>query len=149
MQKTCAIVNANDMTMPLCPPAALRLLFEVSVELQLRDTEELNLTLYGLSNHSFLQPHPPDEEEEQEEVDVKGAGGKRVKKNNGQGEAFYCCQPTSDPGAQSHCLLWLANQTIMTAVQQPPSTVASRGRCQDGGVAVVQVGVACTQEANK
>lgn len=101
------------------------------MELQLRDTEELNLTLYGLGNHSFLQPHPPGEEE-----DVQRAGGRRVKEDDRQGEAFYCCQPTSDPAAQSHCLLWLANHTVMTAMQRPPSTaVAPKGRCQDGGAA--------------
>lgn len=103
--------------------SALRLLFEVSVELQLRDTEDLNLTLYGLGNHSSLQPHPPEEED--------GAGGERAKEDNGKGQAFYCCLPTSDPAAQSHCLLWLANQTFMTATQRPPSRVTSKGewRC--------------------
>lgn len=113
--------------MSLYPSTALRLLFEVSVELQLRDTEDLNLTLYGLGNHSSLQPHPPEEED--------GAGGERAKEDDGKGQAFYCCLPTSDPAAQSHCLLWLANQTFMTATQRPPSRVTSKGRCQDGGVA--------------
>lgn len=113
--------------MSLYPPTALRLLFEVSVELRLRDTEELNLTLYGLGNHSSLQPHPPEEED--------GAGGEWAKEDDGKGEAFYCCLPTSDPAAQSHCLLWLANQTFMTATQRPPSRVTSKGRCQDGGAA--------------
>lgn len=102
------------------------------MELQLRDTEELNLTLYGLSNNSFLQPHPPGEEGEEE---VDGAGEKRAKGNDGHGEAFYCCRKTSDPGAPSQCLLWLANQTVMTATQRPPAAVAPRGRCQDGGAA--------------
>ncbi|XP_044047095.1 uncharacterized protein LOC122873874 [Siniperca chuatsi] len=82
--------------------SALKVDFEVSVELKLRDAETLNLTLYGRSNHSSLNLHPPDEEKEDD-------GGKR--------KAFYCClpaPPTSESANQSRCLLWLANQTLLT-----------------------------------
>ncbi|XP_069553574.1 uncharacterized protein [Brachyistius frenatus] len=82
--------------------SALKLHLEVSVELQLSDAETLNLTLYGHSNHSSLHLHPPEEEGDDE----------------GPREAFYCCLPlqlASEPTNQSHCLLWLANQTVLTA----------------------------------
>lgn len=86
---------------------AVKLHLEVSVELQLSDAESLNLTLYGRSNHSSLHLHPPKEEEEEQKGD-----------DEGQKEAFYCCLPflpTSQAANQSRCLLWLANQTVLTA----------------------------------
>ncbi|XP_070842400.1 uncharacterized protein [Chaetodon trifascialis] len=97
--------------------SALKVYFEVSVELQLRDAETLNLTLYSLSNHSFLHLHPPVEEEEEE-------GGNK-KDDEGQRKAFYCCLPalsTSESANQNRCLLWLANQTVLTATakEKPP-----------------------------
>ncbi|KAF7666232.1 hypothetical protein LDENG_00114490 [Lucifuga dentata] len=85
----------------------LKLYLEVSVELQLGDAHTLNLTLYGLSNHSSLYLHLPEQENEEEEEDVKG-----------QKEALYCCfttLPTSESTNHSCCLLWLANQTVLTA----------------------------------
>ncbi|XP_022061764.1 uncharacterized protein si:dkey-192k22.2 isoform X2 [Acanthochromis polyacanthus] len=86
---------------------AVKLHLEMSVELQLSDAESLNLTLYGRSNHSSLHLHPPEEEEDEQKGD-----------NEGQKEAFYCCLPllpTSQTANQSRCLLWLANQTVLTA----------------------------------
>ncbi|XP_059194093.1 uncharacterized protein LOC131975426 [Centropristis striata] len=84
--------------------SALKVNVEVSVELQLRDAQTLNLTLYGHSNHSSLHLHLPEVEDEKED--------------EGQGKAFYCCLPvlpTSETPNQSRCLLWLANQTVLTA----------------------------------
>lgn len=94
------------------------------MELQLSDTE-LNLTLYGLGDHSSLHVHPPEEED--------GAVDKKMKDDDGQREAFYCCLPTSDLMRQSHCLLRLANQTLVTAAatKQPPSKLTQKGWCQD------------------
>ncbi|KAM9362780.1 uncharacterized protein ABDE67_010025 [Symphorus nematophorus] len=92
--------------------SALKVYFEVSVTLQLKDAETLNLTLYGLSNHSSLNLHPPEEEEEEEEEEKK-------KDDEGQRKAFYCClpaPPTSESANQSRCLLWFANQTVLTAI---------------------------------
>ncbi|TDH16173.1 hypothetical protein EPR50_G00016950 [Perca flavescens] len=86
--------------------SVLKVHFEVSVELQLRDAETLSLTLYGSSNHSSLHLHSPEEEKEEEEED-----------DEGQRKAFYCCLPvlpTSESANQSRCLLWLANQTLLT-----------------------------------
>ncbi|XP_034714854.1 uncharacterized protein si:dkey-192k22.2 isoform X2 [Etheostoma cragini] len=83
--------------------SVLKVHFEASVELQLRDAETLNLTLYGSSNHSSLHLHPPEEEKEEDD--------------KGQRKAFYCCLPvvpTSESTNQSRCLLWLANQTLLT-----------------------------------
>ncbi|XP_032393726.1 uncharacterized protein LOC116703188 isoform X2 [Etheostoma spectabile] len=83
--------------------SVLKVHFEASVELQLRDAETLNLTLYGSSNHSSLHLHPPEEEKEEDD--------------KGQKKAFYCCLPvvpTSESTNQSRCLLWLANQTLLT-----------------------------------
>ncbi|XP_063739427.1 uncharacterized protein LOC134864415 isoform X1 [Eleginops maclovinus] len=91
--------------------SALKIHLEVSVELQLGDAVTLNLTLYGQTNHSSLHLYPPEEDdnkqEEEEEEDKEG-----------QGKAFYCCLPAlpiSESANQSHCLLWLANQTVLTA----------------------------------
>lgn len=87
---------------------ALKLHLEVSVELQLGDAETLNLTLYGHSNYSSLDLHPPEEQGEEED-----------KKKGDEGQtAFYCCLPvlpTSELANPSRCLLWLANQTLSTA----------------------------------
>ncbi|XP_017295592.1 uncharacterized protein LOC108250215 isoform X2 [Kryptolebias marmoratus] len=85
--------------------SGLKVHFEMSVKLQLNDTEILIGPLYGRSNHSSLHLHPPEEEEDQ-------AGDSK-----GQKEAYYCCLPllpTSKSANQSCCLLWLANQTVLT-----------------------------------
>lgn len=89
--------------------SVLKEYFEVSVELQLRDAETLNLTLYGRNNHSSLHLHPPEEEEEDEE---------KKREYEGQRKDFYCClpaPPSSESANQSRCLLWLSNQTVLTA----------------------------------
>lgn len=101
---------------------------EMSVELQLEDAESLNLTLYGRSNHSCLYLYPPEEEEEEEE--------KKRKDDQGQNEAFYCClpaPPTSESANHSHCLLWLANQTVLNATvkEKLPWKRTQTGWCQD------------------
>ncbi|XP_026159907.1 uncharacterized protein LOC113128644 isoform X2 [Mastacembelus armatus] len=78
---------------------------EVTVELQLGNTETLNLTLYDHSKTTSLHFYPPEEEEEEE-----------LKK--GQDEAFYCCLPIlteSESDSQSRCLLRFANITVLTA----------------------------------
>ncbi|KAM4584511.1 uncharacterized protein PAE49_004034 isoform 1-T2 [Odontesthes bonariensis] len=85
--------------------SALTLHLEVSVKLQLNSTESLNLTLYGRSNHSSLHLHPPEEEQGEKGDD------------EGQREAFYCCLsllPISKSANHSRCLLWFANQTVLT-----------------------------------
>ncbi|XP_035516404.1 uncharacterized protein LOC118327224 [Morone saxatilis] len=130
-EKTCTQQGRSNMTDPASDPerkwficetdldmeelhrnissSALKVHFKVSVELQLRDTETSNLTLYGYSDHSSLHLHPPEEEEEEEE-EKKG--------DEGQGKAFYCClpvPPTPESANQSRCLLWLSNQTVWTA----------------------------------
>lgn len=87
--------------------------FEVSVELQLRDAETLNFTLYGHNNDNFLRLRPPEEEEvEVEEEEIKKTDDEGLRK------AFYCCFPgpsTSESANQSRCLLWLSNQTVLNA----------------------------------
>ncbi|XP_038128773.1 uncharacterized protein LOC119775001 [Cyprinodon tularosa] len=85
--------------------SALIVLLEVSVSFQLNDTETINVTLYGQSNQSDLYLNPPEEGKDQMD---NGAA---------QGEAFYCCLPfiaTSNSANRSRCLLWLANQTVLT-----------------------------------
>ncbi|XP_072239946.1 uncharacterized protein [Leuresthes tenuis] len=85
--------------------SALTLHLEVSVKIQINSAETLNLTLYGHSNHSSLHLHPPEEE--------KGEKGD----DEGQREAFYCCLsllPISKSANHSRCLLWFANQTVLT-----------------------------------
>ncbi|XP_031732138.1 uncharacterized protein LOC116399263 [Anarrhichthys ocellatus] len=94
--------------------SALKTHIEVSVELQLSDTETLNLTLYGSSNHSSLHLRPPEEEEEEEEEEER-------RDDEGQRRAFYCClpvPPAEEPANQRRCLLWLANRTVLTATAQ-------------------------------
>ncbi|CAK6972230.1 uncharacterized protein si:dkey-192k22.2 isoform X2 [Scomber scombrus] len=92
---------------------------EMSVEVQLKDVESLNFTLYGRSNHSSLHLYPLEEEEEEEEEEEKKKKKKKKKKDDeGQREAFYCClpvPPTSESASHGRCLLWLANQTVLTA----------------------------------
>ncbi|XP_029363702.1 uncharacterized protein LOC115047113 isoform X2 [Echeneis naucrates] len=81
---------------------------EVAVELQLYEAETLNLTLYGFSNHSSLDLHPPEQLEEEDDNE-KGDEGEK---------ALYCClpaQPSLESASQSRCLLRLANQTVLTA----------------------------------
>ncbi|XP_033936710.1 uncharacterized protein [Pseudochaenichthys georgianus] len=88
--------------------SALKIHLVVSVELQFGDAETLNLTLYGHTNHSSLHLYPPEEEDKEEEEEDK----------EGQRKAFYCCLPAlpiSESANQSHCLLWLANQTVLNA----------------------------------
>ncbi|MEQ2250227.1 hypothetical protein ILYODFUR_037738 [Ilyodon furcidens] len=86
----------------------------------------MNLTLYGHSNHSFLYLQPPEEVEDQVGDDAD------------QEEAFYWCLPlipTSNSTNQSHCLLWLANQTVLTGTETErlPWQRADKGWCQDEG----------------
>lgn len=105
----------------MCLSAALQL--EVSLELQFKDVESLNLTLWGLRNHNSLHLHPPKEEDEDKGWNVEEGG--KVK-------AFYCCCPapvSSESTTQSHCLLWLPNQTALrgAAHHQPP--LADKGQC--------------------
>ncbi|KAG8014809.1 hypothetical protein GBF38_003460, partial [Nibea albiflora] len=86
--------------------SALKVQFEVLVELHLTDIRALNLTLYSINNHSSLYLHPP-EEEEGKTKDGEGPGS----------EAFYCCLPSQLASAsanQSRCLLWFANRTVLT-----------------------------------
>ncbi|XP_040891495.1 uncharacterized protein LOC121180286 isoform X2 [Toxotes jaculatrix] len=104
---------------------ALNVHLEVSVELQLDDADTLNLTLYGHSNYSFLDLHPP--EEQGEEEGEKGGEGQK---------AFYCCLPVlpaSESANPSRCLLWFANQTvsIATAKEKLPWKRTQKGewRC--------------------
>nr|XP_046269441.1 uncharacterized protein LOC124072239 [Scatophagus argus] len=90
----------------------LKVYLEVSVALQLKDAETVNLTLYGLSNHSSLHFYPPEKESGQDDVDMKD--------DEGQRKAFYCClpaPPTSESANKSHCLLWFANQTVLNEAQ--------------------------------
>lgn len=112
--------NIEEFHMNISSTAALVVLLEVSVSFQLNDTETLNLTLYGHSNRSFLHLQPPEEEEDPMGDDAD------------QGEAFYCCLPlipTSNSANQSHCLLWLANQTVLTGseTERLPWKRADRG----------------------
>lgn len=83
----------------LCLSAAL---VQVSMELQLRDAEALNVTLWGLRNCNSLHLHPPEEEE---------AGAET--------KAFYCCYPramSSESVPRDLCLLQLFNQTALRQV---------------------------------
>lgn len=82
----------------------LKVHLKMLVELQFRDAETLNLTLYGHRNLSSLHLRPP--EEEVDEV--------KKEEDEGQMKAFYCCLP-APPSNQSRCLLWLSNQTVVTA----------------------------------
>ncbi|KAM8772969.1 uncharacterized protein AB9X84_013106 [Acanthopagrus schlegelii] len=85
--------------------------FKVSVELQLTVGETLNLTLYGLNNQSSLHLHPLGEKEDEKEERNQTDGEE-------ESETFYCClpaPPTSESANRSQCLLWLANQTVLTA----------------------------------
>ncbi|KAM8843593.1 uncharacterized protein ACB058_014822 [Synchiropus picturatus] len=76
---------------------------EVLVEVQLRDKEFLNLTLYGWNNQSSLQLHLPDEEEEERDEDLM--------------EAFHCCV-LSGRDKDTSCLLWISNQTLLGAADR-------------------------------
>lgn len=88
------------------------------MEFQHDDTEILNLTLYGRSNHSSLYLHLPEEEDEQKKTG-----------DEGQEKSFYCCLP-SEFANQSHCLLWLSNQTVLTAKEKLPWKQTLKGWCQ-------------------
>ncbi|KAF3687640.1 hypothetical protein EXN66_Car003312 [Channa argus] len=87
--------------------SAIKVYLKVSMEFQLDNQETLNLTLYARGNLSSLHLNSPEVEEEQEmTVDEE------------QSDAFYCCLPvlpTSELSNQSHCLLWLTNQTVLKA----------------------------------
>lgn len=101
--------------------------FEVSVELQFKDTETLNLTLYSLGNHSSLHFHPPKEEDGEEEGLSKDDGR--------QTKAFYCCLsvlPASGSAGQSQCLLWFTNHTVLLSMakEQLLWKLPLKGRCQ-------------------
>lgn len=95
------------------------------MELQLRDAETLNFTLYGHNNDNVLSLRPPGEEEEIKKTDDEGLR-----------KAFYCCFPgpsTSESANQSRCLLWLSNQTVLNATtnKEPPLKRTPKGWCQD------------------
>ncbi|XP_061586118.1 uncharacterized protein LOC133451170 isoform X1 [Cololabis saira] len=88
------------------------LLLKVSVEFQLNSTEYSNLTLYGHGNHSSLHLHPPEDEEREMGDDDDDDD------DDSQREAFFCCLPllpAATSSNRSQCLLWLANQTLLTA----------------------------------
>ncbi|KAM3622855.1 uncharacterized protein V6R79_003975 [Siganus canaliculatus] len=96
--------------------SALRIHFEVSMELHLRDAETLNVTLYGLGNHSSLHFDSPEEEEEEEDEEDEEHRDKKA--DEGKKKAFYCCLPStpiSTSANGSRCLLQFANQTDLTA----------------------------------
>lgn len=99
---------------------------EVSVELQLRHEQTLNLTLFGHSNLSSLHLLPPEEQQEEEEEED----------NDRQVKAHYCCLPVLPKprsSSQSRCLLWLSNQTVLNvkAKEEMPKERAVKGewRC--------------------
>ncbi|XP_023812300.2 uncharacterized protein LOC101170901 [Oryzias latipes] len=105
--------DRNMQVLHLNSTSDVELLLEVSLELQLSQTENLSLTLYGHSNQSFLKLHLPEE---------RGVDGGN---DEGQREVFHCCLPllpTSKSSSQSRCLLWLANQTLLngTAKEKLP-----------------------------
>ncbi|XP_027138507.1 uncharacterized protein LOC104927669 isoform X1 [Larimichthys crocea] len=88
--------------------SALKVQFEVSVELHLPDV--VNLTLYSLNNHGSLHLRPPEEED-----------GKTKDGEGPRSEAFYCCLPSrlaSASANQSRCLLWFSNRTVLTAAKE-------------------------------
>lgn len=101
---------------------SVALYVQVSLELRLRDAEALNVTLWGLSNHSSLHLHPPEGAEEQR-WEVKEAGGETG--------AFYCCYP----GATSKglCLLRLFNQTALRGTENNQPLLAEEGGVQKYG----------------
>lgn len=101
---------------------------EVSVELQLKHEQTLNLTLFGQSNLSSLHLLPPEKQEEEEVEEEVG--------NDRQLKAFYCClsvrtQPRS--ANQSRCLLLLSNQTVSnaTAKEEASWERTVKGWCSD------------------
>lgn len=95
------------------------------MEIQFRDAETFRLTLWGIRNHHDLHLQPPEEEEEEEDKswNMEDAGGEL--------KAFYSCWPapvSPESTTQSHCLLWLSNQTALRGLSnQPPP--AEKGRC--------------------
>ncbi|RVE76381.1 hypothetical protein OJAV_G00007200 [Oryzias javanicus] len=114
--KTGWIMCESDRDMQelhLSSSSDLELLLEASLELQLSQTENLSLTLYGHSNQDSLQLHLPEE---------RGVDGEY---DEGQREVFHCCLPplpTAKSANQSLCLLWFANQTLLngTAKEKLP-----------------------------
>ncbi|TKS68138.1 hypothetical protein D9C73_002199 [Collichthys lucidus] len=108
-EQACARDDQSNTTDPASDSRrALKVQFEVSVELHLTDV--VNLTLYSLNNHSSLHLRPPEEEEGQTE-DGEGSGS----------EAFYCCLPSrlaSASANQSRCLLWFSNRTVLTTAKE-------------------------------
>lgn len=106
-----------------CMSLSAALQLEVSLELQFKDVESLNLTLWGLRNHNSLHLQPPKDEDDNKGWNVE---------EGGEVKAFYCCSPapvSSESTTQSQCLLWLPNQTALTwaAHHQPP--LADKGQC--------------------
>ncbi|KAK2817005.1 hypothetical protein Q5P01_025196 [Channa striata] len=103
--------------------SVVKVYLEVSVEFHLDDTEALNVTFYSHNNFSSLHLDSLEEEEEE-----------RTTSDEEQNEAFYCCLPvlpTSELSNQSRCLLWLANQTVLTAREKLPGKWSRTGewRC--------------------
>lgn len=112
----------------LCLPADLHV--QVSLELQFRDAEALNLTLWGLGNHTSLHLHPPEQEEEEEEDEDRGWN---VKKVGGETRAFYCCYPgPASPGSVTRglCLLCLFNQTALRRAAHNRLLLVDKGGCE-------------------
>lgn len=98
---------------------------QVSLELQFRDAEALNLTLWGLSSHNSLHLHPPEEEEDEDK-------GWNVREAGGETKVFYCCYPgpmSSELATQGLCLLWLSNQTALRGAAHNQLLLAETGRC--------------------
>ncbi|XP_023189093.1 uncharacterized protein LOC111608539 isoform X1 [Xiphophorus maculatus] len=108
--------NMEELHSNLSSPV-LVVLLEVSVVFQVNDTEAVNHTLFGYSGQRSLYLQPPEEED----------------KAN-QEQAFYCCLPliqSSNSANQSRCLLWLANQTVLTGTETERLSwkQADRGWC--------------------
>lgn len=102
---------------------------QVSLELQLKDAEALNLTLWGLRNNNSLHLHPPEEEEEDKDK------GWNEREAGGQTRAFYCCYPgpmSSASVTPGVCLLWLFNQTALRGAARSQPLLAEKGGCQGG-----------------
>lgn len=97
---------------------------QASLELQFRDAEALNLTLWGLWNHNTLHLRPPEEEH--------GDEGWNVEEDGSETEAFYCCSPgpmTSGSVARGLCLLRLFNRTALRGAAHKRPLPAEKGGC--------------------
>lgn len=102
---------------------------QVSLELRLRDAEALNVTLWGLGNHSSLHLHPPGGAEERRR-EAEEAGG--------QTGAFYCCYPGATP--KGLCLLRLFNQTALRGTEnnQPLLPEEGGGQKRGGKITIIR-----------